>query len=177
MSKLKLFIAMAVLILLASACSGKTESGRNTEDSKHITNKKVKGEKKMKAIEMNSEMFKSKIMDYETSSEWNYKGDRPAIIDFYATWCGPCKATAPNVEKIAEEYDGKIDVYKVDVDQQQELLPYSVCSLFPPFSSYPRRAHRPRMWEPWTMPSSRKPSTKFCLNDNTGMYTEVAQCV
>lgn len=121
MSKLKLFIAMAVLILLASACSGKTESGRNTEDSKHITNKKVKGEKKMKVIEMNSEMFKSKIMDYETSSEWNYKGDRPAIIDFYATWCGPCKATAPNVEKIAEEYDGKIDVYKVDVDQQQEL--------------------------------------------------------
>ncbi len=86
MSIHKSFFAIAVLMLLASACSYKTESGKKPQDSsKHI------------------------------------KGDRPAIIDFYATWCGPCKATAPNVEKIAEEYDGKIDVYKVDVDQQQEL--------------------------------------------------------
>ncbi len=122
MSIHKSFFAIAVLMLLASACSCKTESGKKPQDSsKHITNKNVKGDKKMKTVEMNSEMFKSKIMDYETSSEWNYKGDRPAIIDFYATWCGPCKATAPNVEKIAEEFDGKIDVYKVDVDQQQEL--------------------------------------------------------
>lgn len=109
-------------MLFTSACSGKPESGRKQqESSKYITNKKAKGEKTMKTVEMTSEMFKSKIMNYETSSEWNYKGERPAIIDFYATWCGPCKATAPNVEKIAEEYDGKVDVYKVDVDQQQEL--------------------------------------------------------
>lgn len=75
----------------------------------------------MKTVEMTKEMFKDKILDYETVQEWNYKGERPAIIDFYATWCGPCKATAPNVEKIAEEFDGKVDVYKVDVDQQEEL--------------------------------------------------------
>ena len=105
MSIHKSFFAIAVLMLLASACSCKTESGKKPQDSsKHITNKNVKGDKKMKTVEMTSD-----------------KGDRPAIIDFYATWCGPCKATAPNVEKIAEEYDGKIDVYKVDVDQQQEL--------------------------------------------------------
>lgn len=118
----KTFIIMVAIMLFASACSGKPESVRKQqESSKYITNKKAKGEKTMKTVEMTSEMFKSKIMNYETSSEWNYKGERPAIIDFYATWCGPCKATAPNVEKIAEEYDGKVDVYKVDVDQQQEL--------------------------------------------------------
>ena len=118
----KTFIIMVAIMLFTSACSGKPESGRKQQESrKYITNKKASGAKTMKTVEMTSEMFKSKIMNYETSSEWNYKGERPAIIDFYATWCGPCKATAPNVEKIAEEYDGKVDVYKVDVDQQQEL--------------------------------------------------------
>ena len=66
--------------------------------------------------------FKKQIMDFDTNpQEWKYLGDKPAIIDFYATWCGPCKATAPVLEKIAEEYDGRINVFKVDVDQEQEL--------------------------------------------------------
>ena len=66
--------------------------------------------------------FKKQIMDFDTNpQEWKYLGDKPAIIDFYATWCGPCKATAPVLEKIAEENDGRINVFKVDVDQEQEL--------------------------------------------------------
>ena len=60
-------------------------------------------------------------MDYEKNTEWVFEGKRPAIIDFYATWCGPCKATAPHMEEIAKAYDGKVDVYKVDVDKEQEL--------------------------------------------------------
>lgn len=76
----------------------------------------------MKVQELTAEAFKQKVMDYEKHpQEWVFKGDKPAVIDFYATWCGPCKATAPNVEKVAENYAGKVDVYKVDVDQQQEL--------------------------------------------------------
>ena len=67
-------------------------------------------------------MFKQKVMDYEKNPKtWEFKGDKPAIIDFYATWCGPCKATAPVLEEVASEYAGKIDVYKVDVDKQREL--------------------------------------------------------
>lgn len=71
---------------------------------------------------MTTEMFKEKIMDYTANpKEWVYKGDRPAVIDFYATWCGPCKATAPVVAELADELAGKVDFYKVDVDQQEEL--------------------------------------------------------
>ncbi len=76
----------------------------------------------MKVLELTKEEFKKRVMDYESNpQEWKFEGDKPAIIDFYATWCGPCKQTAPVVEALAEEYNGKIDVYKVDVDQQQEL--------------------------------------------------------
>lgn len=75
----------------------------------------------MKTIQLTKEGFKKKVMDYENNKEWNFIGDKPAIIDFYATWCGPCKATAPILEEIACDYEDKIDVYKVDVDQEQEL--------------------------------------------------------
>ena len=66
--------------------------------------------------------FRIKIMDYESHpDEWVFAGSRPAIIDFYATWCGPCKMMAPLVESLAGKYAGKIDFYKVDIDQEPEL--------------------------------------------------------
>ena len=90
--------------------------------------------------------FKKPIMDFEANpQEWKYLGDKPAIIDFYATWCGPCKATAPVLEKIAEKYDGRINVFKVDVDKEQELAAlFGVRSipslLFIPMSEKPQMA-------------------------------------
>lgn len=66
--------------------------------------------------------FRKKIMDYESHpEEWVFAGSRPAIIDFYATWCGPCKMMAPIVESFARKYAGKVDFYKVDIDQEPEL--------------------------------------------------------
>lgn len=76
----------------------------------------------MNVREITSEEFKAKVMNYEKNpQEWVFEGDKPAIVDFYATWCPPCKATAPHLEKIAEKYAGKIDVYKVNVDNEEEV--------------------------------------------------------
>jgi thioredoxin 1 len=65
--------------------------------------------------------FLQKVFDYEQEKEWKYRGTLPAIIDFYADWCGPCKMVAPVLEKISTEYEGKLTIYKVDTDKDQEL--------------------------------------------------------
>lgn len=70
---------------------------------------------------LNVDTFKEKIFDFENNKEWTYKGERPAIIDFYADWCGPCKMVAPIIDELAEEYKGLVDVYKVDTEKEQEL--------------------------------------------------------
>ena len=65
--------------------------------------------------------FLAKVFDYENNKEWNYKGDVPALIDFYADWCQPCKMVAPILEELGQEYDGKIKIYKIDTEVEQEL--------------------------------------------------------
>jgi len=76
----------------------------------------------MSTIHLTKADFISKVMDYEKNPDgWNYIGDKPAIIDFYATWCGPCNHVAPILEEISDEYEGKIYVYKIDTDKEQEL--------------------------------------------------------
>ena len=65
--------------------------------------------------------FKERIFDYETEKEWKYKGEIPAIIDFYADWCGPCKMVAPILDKLSVKYEGKLSIYKVDTEAEQEL--------------------------------------------------------
>lgn len=71
---------------------------------------------------LNKASFKTKVFDYETDgSQWNFKGSRPAIIDFYADWCGPCRALAPVLEDVADSYKGRVDVYKVDTEASPEL--------------------------------------------------------
>lgn len=75
----------------------------------------------MPTIPLTTQDFKDKIFDYGASETWQYKGDKPAIIDFYADWCGPCKAVAPVLEELSETYKGQVDIYKLDTDQEQEL--------------------------------------------------------
>ena len=76
----------------------------------------------MKTINLTKEEFLKKVMDYESNpTEWKYKGDKPAIIDFYASWCGPCKMLAPVLEELAKEYDGQIYIYKVNTETEEEL--------------------------------------------------------
>lgn len=73
-------------------------------------------------MELTKKDFLEKVVNYEQNpNEWKFLGDKPAIIDFYASWCGPCKAFAPVLEEVAEEYKGAIDVYKVNTENEEEL--------------------------------------------------------
>ncbi len=102
---LNLVVFTAVLTLLAG-CGKKKENSEET---------------KTKMTHLTAATFKEKVFDYEKNKDWKFEGDKPVIIDFYADWCGPCKMVAPVLEDLSKEYDGKIQIYKVDTDKEQEL--------------------------------------------------------
>lgn len=71
--------------------------------------------------ELTTESFKEKVFDFEQNQEWDFKGGKPAIIDFWAPWCQPCKMVSPVLEDISEEYSDQVDVYKINVDDEGDL--------------------------------------------------------
>lgn len=70
---------------------------------------------------LTKETFLQKVFNYEVNKEWKFEGDLPCIIDFYADWCGPCKMVAPILEELGKDYQGKVNIYKVDTEAEQEL--------------------------------------------------------
>lgn len=75
----------------------------------------------MPTVQLTLEKFKTDIFDFDAEKEWNFKGKLPAIIDFYADWCGPCKTIAPVLEELSDKYQDQITIYKVNTEKEEEL--------------------------------------------------------
>ncbi len=107
---------MALAAVVATACGSGSRRSHQTSKTEQKENNK------MSTIHLTKADFLTKVVDYENNPEaWKYLGDKPAIIDFYASWCGPCKMIAPILEELATEYAGQIYIYKVDTEKEQEL--------------------------------------------------------
>lgn len=107
--------ALALLLTATTACGSAPARDASQNDS--TTTKTT-----MKPIELTKAEFLQKVANIDASpAEWKYLGDRPALIDFYATWCGPCRMVAPVLEELAAEYGDSIYIYKIDTDKEQEL--------------------------------------------------------
>jgi thioredoxin 1 len=70
---------------------------------------------------LTKETFRTKVFDFEKNKEWKFEGTKPCLIDFYADWCGPCKIVAPILEELSQEYKGKVDIFKVNTEEEREL--------------------------------------------------------
>ena len=71
--------------------------------------------------QLTKDQFLTKVFNFEKNKDWKFEGDLPCIIDFYADWCGPCKMVAPILEELSDEYKGKVNIYKVNTEQEQKL--------------------------------------------------------
>jgi thioredoxin 1 len=93
-------------------------------------------------IHLTKQMFLDQVMDYETNQkEWVYKGELPGIVDFYADWCRPCKITSPILDELAQEYAGKIQIYKVNIDEEKELASVFGVQSIPTFLFMPAKGN------------------------------------
>lgn len=107
----KILKSLGLILLISLAYSCRSEAA-NTHEKKgdEIT-----------VIELTAEEFKTKVFDWENGGEWKYLGDKPAIVDFYATWCGPCRVLKPRLKEIAKEYGDQIVVYSIDAESAPQL--------------------------------------------------------
>lgn len=126
------------IALLLTSCNNKVETKNQTEEV-------IKKSNDMTTIHLTKTEFLIKVANFEVNSKWQYLGDKPALIDFYADWCGPCKAIAPVLEELAAEYKDRIYIYKINTETESELAAaFGIRSipslLFVPMNEQPQMA-------------------------------------
>ena len=123
----KIFYAVLSVLFIFSACAGNSDQSNTASSDQggegvatQVINSKT--DNMAKTINLTRADFLEKVANIEANPEkWEYLGDKPCIIDFYADWCGPCKMVSPILEELSGEYQGKINIYKVDTESEQEL--------------------------------------------------------
>lgn len=128
MKNIKIYISLlvilivAVILLFTYSSSGENKNNSATENKFKITDTSKTNKSNKNNMEyLTEQTFKEKVFNYDINKEWKYEGDVPCIVDFYADWCGPCKMISPILEELAIEYDGKIKIYKIDTEKEQNL--------------------------------------------------------
>lgn len=104
-----LFTGIILVFLLSDCNSQRSNRGENSSSG----NSNV--------IYLTEQTFKERVFNYDTNDEWKYEGNKPAIIDFYADWCAPCRELSPLLEKVVKEYGGKVILYKIDTEKERKL--------------------------------------------------------
>jgi thioredoxin len=109
-----LFTTLLSIAVLTVGCAS-----HGTEDKQSVTGSENNAGK---AVKITRQEFIELVYNYEANpEEWVYEGDLPAIVDFYADWCAPCRIVAPILDELAKEYEGRIRIYKVDTDKEKDL--------------------------------------------------------
>jgi thioredoxin len=139
MKKLAFILAVAVISLQSCNASQKKNDSSNDEVTVLAETVAQSGADEGGSVKLTKEKFLKEVWDYENSpQEWKFKGNKPALIDFYADWCGPCKIASPILEEISKEYAGKITVYKIDTQVERELASVFGISGIPAFLYIPK---------------------------------------
>ncbi|MBN1180804.1 MAG: thiol reductase thioredoxin [Bacteroidales bacterium] len=143
MKRIILTLSVAVILVLQSCNESETNAQSKNGASSYLTAGLTGGGDKITdasgTIKLSTEEFKQKVFNYVASpNEWKFEGDLPCIVDFYADWCAPCRMTAPIMEELASENSGKIRIYKVDVQKEQEIATVFGIQSIPSFLFCPK---------------------------------------
>lgn len=106
----------------------------------------------MATIHLSTQDFKEKVFNYETEKDWKYAGNLPAIVDFYADWCAPCKMVAPVLEELSDEFKDRLVIYKVNTEKEMELAALFGIQSIPTFLFIPMEGEGDPMMQPGALP-------------------------